>query len=102
MIGPLLISQTKSTEAYNHFFVKLACLNPSIRHVLAFGTDGEEPLLYAMKTSMNYGLHFRCFGHFRNNCIDKLKTSNVPELVQQEFLSDLFGNRQGDVYEKGK
>ena len=100
MIGPLLIGQTKSADAYNAFFGKLASLSPAIRHVLAFGTDGEEPLVNGLKAQMQFAVHLRCFGHFRDNCKTKLQTLNIPEHEQQEFLSDVFGKRQGEVYEK--
>jgi hypothetical protein len=49
MIGPLLISQTKSFDAYNYFFGKIVSLNKDTRGVIAFGTDGEEELFRAMK-----------------------------------------------------
>ncbi len=41
MIGSMLISQTKSFDAYNHFFSKIITLNKETRGILAFGTDGD-------------------------------------------------------------
>ena len=93
MIGPMLISQTKSLDAYNHFFSKIISLNKETRGILAFGTDGEEELYRAMRFSFPYAVHLRCFNHFRDNCKDQLKTSNVPEEIQKEFLYDIFGRR---------
>ena len=49
MIDPMLINQTKSFDAYNHFFSKIVSLNKETRGILAFGTDGEEELFRAMK-----------------------------------------------------
>ena len=40
--------------------------------------------------------------HFRDNCKDQLKLSNVPEEPLKDFLFDLFGRRIGDKLEKGK
>ena len=51
---------------------------------------------------MNYAIHLRCFGHFRDNCKTKLKLSNVPEAVQKTFLQEIFGKRDGETFEKGK
>ena len=102
MIGPLLISQTKTLETYNYFFGKLTALNKNLKNVLAFGTDGEKALVEAMKNYMNYAIHLRCFGHFRDNCKAKLRQSNVPESVQLAFLSDIFGKRYDETLEKGK
>lgn len=102
MIGPLLLSQTKTTETYDYFFGKLAALNKNLRNVLAFGTDGEEALIEGMKTAMNQAIHLRCFGHFRDNCKLKLRESNVPEQTQLQFLQEIFGKQQGETLEIGK
>jgi hypothetical protein len=101
MIGPLLLSQTKSFDSYNQFFSKMVSLNKGTRGILAFGTDGEEELFKAMKFSFPYALHLRCFNHFRDNCKEKLRSSNVPEEVQKEFLYDIFGRQVGEIWEKG-
>ncbi len=102
MIGPLLISQTKSFDAYNYFFGKIISLNKDTRGVMAFGTDGEEELYRAMTFNFPYAVHLRCFNHFRDNCKEQLKSSNVPEDAQKQFLSDIFGCRVGETWEKGE
>ena len=102
MIGPLLISQTKSFDVYNYFFGKIISLNKDTRGVMAFGTDGEEELYRAMAFNFPYAIHLRCFNHFRDNCKEQLKNSNVPEDAQKQFLSDIFGCRVGETWEKGK
>ena len=100
MIGPILISQTKTFDAYNHFFNKIISLNRETRGILAFGTDGEEELYKAMKFNFPNAVHLRCFNHFRDNCKNKLKSSNVPEEAQKQFLFDVFGRRVGDTWEQ--
>ena len=65
MIGPLLLSQTKTFDAYNQFFCKLVSLNRDVRGILAYGTDGEEELFKALAFSFPHALHLRCFIHFR-------------------------------------
>ena len=102
MIGPMLLSQTKSFDAYNYFFSKIVSLNKNVRGIMAFGTDDEEELYKAMKFSFPRALHLRCFTHFRDNCKDKLRSSNVLEMAQKEFLSDIFGRRVGETWEKGQ
>ena len=101
LVGPILLSQTKSFDAYNQFFSKLVSLNKDVRGVLAYRTDGEEELYRAMNFSFPQALHLRCSNHFRDNCKDKRKASNVPEQVQKEFLYDVFGRRVEDAWEKG-
>ena len=101
MIGPILLSQTKSFDSYNYLFSKIVGLNKDIRKILAFGTDGEEELFKAMKYNFPYAVHLRCFSHFRDNCKTQLRLSNVPDQAQKEFLSDIFGRKIGDTWEKG-
>jgi len=72
-----------------------------VRDVLAFGTDGEEGLIQAMSSTMNFATQLRCFGHVRDNCKAKLRESNLPEEPQQDILCDIFGRKAGDVFEKG-
>ena len=90
-----------SSETYNYFFGKLASLNKNLKNIMAFGTDGEEALIEAMKNVMSYAIHLRCFGHF-HNCKAKLKQFNVPDSVQLEFLNGIFGKRYDETFEKGE
>ena len=86
-----------------HFlFSKMTSLNRDVSGVLSFGTDGEDELIKAMKRNFTHALSLRCFRHFRDNCKGVLKKSNVPEAVQQEFLSDIFGSKLGGIFEKGE
>ena len=101
MIGPLLLSQTKTFDAYNQFFSKLVSLNKEVCGILAYGTDGEEELFKALSVSFPHALHLRCFIHFRENCKEKLRSSNIPEQIQKEYLADIFGRRVGNVWEQG-
>ena len=64
-------------------------------------TDGEEPLFKAMERNMYHAIHLRCFGHFRDNCKERLRA--LPREVQKEFLDDVFGRRiDNDSMEAGK
>ncbi|KAK3736206.1 hypothetical protein QZH41_011893, partial [Actinostola sp. cb2023] len=91
MLGPLFMHQKKTYDAYNYFFSKLVSLKREVANILVFGTDGEEQLFKAMERNMYHALHLRCFGHFRDNCKDKLRA--LPQAVQQEFLLEIFGRR---------
>ena len=93
--------QAKTYDAYNYFFSKMVSLNKDIANVLAFGTDGEEPLCKAMERNMYHAIHLRCFGHFRDNCKERLCA--LPREVQRDFLDDVFGRRiDNDSMEAGK
>ncbi|CAB4017313.1 Mitogen-activated kinase kinase kinase A [Paramuricea clavata] len=101
MIGPLLLSQTKSFDAYNYFFSKLVGLRKDTRNVLAYGTDGEEELYRALKYNFPHAVHLRCQMHFRENCKTQLMQSNIPKAQQKEILADIFGRKVGDTWENG-
>ena len=101
MIGPLLLSQKKTFDSYNHFFTKVVSLNKEIREMLVFGTDGEEELFTAMRYTFPQAIHLRCFGHFMDNCKRQLRLSNVPEKEQKELLFDIFGRQIGETWEQG-
>ena len=51
MLGPLLVHQRKLFETYHFFISSLIGLAPHLDHILAFGTDGEEALVLAFKSS---------------------------------------------------
>lgn len=101
MIGPLLLSQKKTFESYNHFFTKIVSLNKETREILAFGTDGEEELFRAMRYTFPHAIHLRCFSHFKDNCKHQLRSSSVPEIEQNELIFDIFGRRIGETWEQG-
>ena len=101
MIGPLLLSQKKTFDPYNHFFTKIVSLNNETREILAFGTDGEEELFRAMRYTFPQAIHLRCFSHFMDNCKRQLRLSNVPEKEQKEILFDIFGRQIGETWEQG-
>lgn len=93
MIVPLLLSQAKTFDACSQFFSKLVSLNKDVRGILAYGTDGEEELFKALAFSFPHALHLRCCIPFREHCKEKLRSSNIPEQVQKEYLADIFGRR---------
>ena len=99
--GPLLLSQKKTFDSYNHFFTKIVSLNNETREILAFGTDGEEELFRAMRYTFPQAIHLRCFSHFMDNCKRQLRLSNVPEKEQKEILFDIFGRQIGETWEQG-
>ena len=51
-LGPVLIHQRMNTEAYSFFAYQLQILLPPLRHIKAFGTNGEKarvnPLIWIL------------------------------------------------------
>ena len=91
MMGPLMIHKHKKFESY-HFFASSVGVKPSLRHLRAFGTDGEKAISKAMHVVFDEAVHLRCFLHFKGNLDSKLQEYRVPKHERIEFLRDVFDN----------
>ena len=90
MIGPMLVHRRKPFSSYHFFASSLVSLKPSISHLQAFGTDGEENLFSAFSAQFSHAKHPRCFLHFRDNCKAKLQQMSVQNDITLEILQDIF------------
>ena len=101
MLGPILVHQQKKFSSYNFFASTLIGLRPSLRNVLAFGTDGECELSKAFATNFPNAIHLRCFRHFRANLSSKLKDLAIPSSIADEFLLEIFGKTEDGIHTEG-
>lgn len=101
LLGPMLIHQNVDLSAFNYFMSTLIGCRRELRHVMAYGTDGDKAIIEAMTHSFPYAIQLRCFIHFRRNVKEKLKILGIPSLVSQEFLGDIFGKRVGNTFQEG-
>ena len=88
-------------SSYCYFATQLTILQPSLRHVRAIGTDGEQALHDAMLGTFTEAVPLRCFRHFRDNLIHKLRELNVTECGQEEIMMDVFGGVSEDELHLG-
>ena len=56
MVGPMLVHQRMQFSTFNYFFSTLIGHNKSLRHVLAFGTDGDKKLTEALGYSFPFAI----------------------------------------------
>ena len=101
MLGPILVHQQKKFCSYNYFTSTLIGLKPSLRNILAFGTDGESELIKAFTTNFPNTIHLRCFRHFRANLSSKLKDLAVPSSIADEFLLEIFSKTEDGIHTEG-
>ena len=101
MLGPILVHQQKKFSSYNYFAFTLIGLKPSLRNVLAFGTDGECELIKAFTNNFPNAIHLRCFRHFKTNLSSKLKDLAVPSSITDEFLLKVFGKTEDSIHIEG-
>lgn len=101
MIGPLLIHQRLQFATFNYFLSTLVRNNKHLRYVLAFGTDGDQNLTDACGHNFPFALQLRCFIHFKHNLQEKIWKLGIPKAVADQFLNDVFGRCEGNVYVPG-
>ena len=90
--GHLMVNlQKKALESYHIFAFTLISLVPSPDKLLAFSTDGEEPLLSAFRKQFKFVIILHCFRHLRQNIRRKLVSDmGVKENYAQEILFHSF------------
>ena len=57
MLRPILVHHDKKFSSNHYFASTLISLKPSLRNIIAFGTDGEEELFKAFQTQFPNTLH---------------------------------------------
>ena len=77
-------------------------LEPKLSDVIAFGTDGEQAIVKAVRATFPERIiHLRCFIHMKDNIRRKLTELLLPELIREEIIRDIFGFHQGAISVKG-
>jgi len=100
-VGPLFVHYRKTFSCYNSFASGLTGLNKGLASILAFGTDGEDPLIEAFSQQCRFATHLTCFTHSRENIKRKLRELSVPPDVIKEYLFDIFGGQRGTTFIEG-
>lgn len=100
--GPMFVHTEKNYDAYYSFFSTLLKLEPTVRNVIAVGTDGEQALVKAIRSVFSeQTIHLRCFIHMKDNIRRKLTNMLLPESIREDMVRDIFGTQQGTVHVKG-
>ena len=90
LLGPLLIHQTKTFHAFYYFASTLIRLNPSLKNIKAFGTDGEPELIKAFHSAFSDAVQLRCTNHLRQNIKDKLRSLGLSQELSKDILADIW------------
>ena len=99
ILGPMLVHQKVDFPAFNYFASTLIGLQKELKHVLAFGTDGDKAL--ALSHNFPFAIQLRCFLHFKKNVEQKLREFGIPSHLAQEFVANIFGKHVGNTYQEG-
>ena len=100
-IGPILIHEKKNEETYSTFCASLKSLEPELANLMAFGTDNKKALENAFNNNFERAIHLLCELHLKKTVEKKLLELGVTGMLKQDFLADVFGRRNGDVFESG-
>ncbi|KAJ7350129.1 hypothetical protein OS493_038330 [Desmophyllum pertusum] len=92
-LGPLLIHQSKTFQAYHYLTSQLVGLQPRLQSMQAFGTDGEDELIKACKSVFKESIALRCFRHFQQNVETALKNYGMQN-HKNAIIGHIFGNEE--------
>lgn len=92
-LGPLLIHQSKTFQAYYYLTSQLVGLQPRLQSLQAFGTDGEDELIKACKSVFKESISLRCFRHFQQNVERTMKNLGMQE-YENVITGHIFGNEE--------
>ena len=83
------------------FLSTLVDMWPQVSAVKAFGTDGEESLIQALKSSFPWALQLQCFLHMCRNIKNKLNDLNVSTASSFIIMEHIFGKSDGTAFQEG-
>ena len=83
----------------DYFFAGLLKLEPQLQCLKAYGTDGEEALVKALRAGFPKAVGLHCFLHKERNLEERLKLASAT--VTTEIMRDIFGVQEGEVFSKG-
>ena len=96
-----MIHNKKTIESYSQLCNTMRTLEPTLKNLLAFGTDEEMALIDAFESNFDSAVHVLCTRHLRNTCKTHFKSLGVPDNIQEEMLNDLFGATWDGAEHKG-
>jgi len=101
MPGPMLVHQRKLFRSYNYFLSTLVGIKPTLAHVLAVGTDGEQNLVDALAHQFKSADHLRCIRHLQQNVEKHLHEKGFPQSAIKQYAHDIFGftDKEGCYHE---
>ena len=98
-LDPAFIHMQRRFEDYYTFFAGLLKLEPQLQCLKAYGTDGEEALVKALRACFPKAVGLRCFLHKQRNLEERLKLASATATT--EIMRDIFGVQEGEVFSKG-
>jgi hypothetical protein len=86
---------------FGHFAAKLKEIDNGSGDLKCVVTDSEPGLIKAFQVFYPQLPFLHCNRHFRENCVDKLKSLDIKGEDQFYFVHCIFGSSVEDVYHKG-
>ena len=89
--------QRKDWKTFSKFTHSLTTAKPALEGILACGTDSEKALIDGLKRNMRFAVFLRCFMHFKGNIKRELAMRGITGGVQDQFIRDIFGKKEGSI-----
>ena len=99
-LGPILFHQRMNTETYSYFAHQIQILRPVYATFKQLTQTGNK--LSSVVLEMLFPIPFlRCFKHFLDNCVTKLRDLNFDSAALQEIVPDIVGVEGSDERQLG-
>lgn len=101
-IGPTFIHTGKDTNTFVGLFSSLLRMEPELKTIQAFGSDGDEAIMNAALICFPDAQKLLCTTHKKENIERKLKGDlRARDTPSRHILYDIFGRETSQVKEKG-
>ena len=89
------------TEDYRYFISQLKIIDPTLKLILAVGTDDELALSNAVLSELPDVIRLKCKTHKRDNVKRKLQAMKISTACETEIIKDIFGEVTGGTLFRG-
>ena len=96
MIGAILSTKSEQSRRISKWLVAFHNFCPVLHGLRAFGIDGDQALVNAMKSVFPESLHLMCDLHMKDNVFSGLANCGVPKEFHEKVVCGIFGCRNGN------
>ncbi len=107
-LGPVMLHFTKDEETFRRFCLELIASCPDLANLKKIGVDMEAAIFKGFKSVIMNLLKLYCVRHLQKrdevSLLDMLKKKSddkKKEQIKMEILSDLYGQRLNNLFQKG-
>ncbi len=92
-VGPLPLHQKKDRKSFSNFAHQLMVEKPSLKGVLACGTNGEQAMIEGLRRNFRYATFLHCTIHMKENIKNELSARGMDTQNKKDILKEIFGKQ---------